>query len=179
MSVIIEECTDADMTRAFELLSVAFGHEHPYIESVFPAHETADGRRIGGERLLEFRKADPFATNIKALDPETGKMIGHARWIVCDGALAPEFELSGDYWDSQEQKEFASWMYSQYLVPRREAIKNSGGHIVCRIMKTPLISTKLTFHSTRSDDRRSRVSETGDWSRPIEVGTDIRRQARC
>ncbi|KAF2875747.1 acyl-CoA N-acyltransferase [Massariosphaeria phaeospora] len=95
MPFTISECTDADMPRAFELLSLAFGHEHPYIESVFPAHATAEGRRVGGERFLEFRKADPLATKIKAVDVETGNMIGHARWIVCDGGLAPEFELDG------------------------------------------------------------------------------------
>lgn len=136
MAFVIEECTDADMPRAFELLSLAFGNEHPYIEAVFPAHQSSEGRRIGGERLLGFRQADPFATNMKAVDPKTDKMIGHARWIICDGALAPEFELSGDYWETEDEKEFAAWMYSQYLVPRRETIKKSGGHIVGMMLLT-------------------------------------------
>lgn len=129
----IEECTDADYYRAFELLSTAFGHEHAFVESVFPNHDSPEGRRAGGERLLEAAKTEPTITDIKAVDEETGKTIGHARWMICDGRIPPESELSGDYWETQDQKDFAAHMFSQYLVPRRKAIKESGGHIVCKL----------------------------------------------
>ncbi|KAF2110668.1 acyl-CoA N-acyltransferase [Lophiotrema nucula] len=130
MPFTIQECTDEDMPRAFELLSEAFGHEHPYVESVFPAHGTPEGRRIGGERMLQWRKGDPLAINVKAVDDAAGKMIGHARWIIPNGVVPPEFELGGDYWETEDQKEYAAWMFSQYLVPRRKAFKEYGGNVV-------------------------------------------------
>jgi hypothetical protein len=133
MPFTIQECTDEDMPRAFELLSEAFGHEHPYVESVFPAHGTLEGRRIGGERMLQWRKGDPLAINVKAVDDATGKMIGHAKWIIPKGVAPPEFELSGDYWETEDQKEYAAWMFSQYLVPRRKAFKEYGGNVVCML----------------------------------------------
>lgn len=130
MTFIIQECTDEDMPRAFELLSEAFGHEHPYVEHVFPTHDTPEGRRTGAERLLAWRKGDPLATNIKAVDVETGKMIGHAKWIIPKGVVPPEYGLDGDYWESEEEKEYAAWLYSQYLVPRRKAFKEYGGNVI-------------------------------------------------
>lgn len=121
------------MTRAFELLSEAFGHEHPYVEYVFPAHATPHGRRTGAERLLEWRKGDPLAINIKAVDDVSGKMVGHAKWIIPKGVVPPEFELGGDYWETEDQKEYAAWIYSQYLVPRRKAFKEYGGNVICML----------------------------------------------
>ncbi|KAF2001409.1 hypothetical protein P154DRAFT_464335 [Amniculicola lignicola CBS 123094] len=130
MPFTILECTDSDMPRAFELLSIAFGHEHPYVESVFPAHETPEGRRTGGERLLGWRKGDPLAINMKAVDDATGKMIGHAKWIIPRGVVPPEFALGGEYWESGEEKEYAAWIFGQYLMPRRKVFKESGGNVV-------------------------------------------------
>ncbi|PVH98122.1 hypothetical protein DM02DRAFT_657602 [Periconia macrospinosa] len=136
MSFTIQECTDEDMPRAFELLSEAFGHEHPFVEYVFPAHDRPQGRRDGAERFLQWRKGDPLATNIKAVHNETGEMVGHAKWIIPKGVVPPEFELGGDYWETEDQKEYAAWIYSQYLVPRRQAFKDYGGNVVALDLMT-------------------------------------------
>ena len=129
MAFTVEECTDADMARMFELVSVAFGHEHEYVEAVFPDHDTPAGRAAGSERMLAM-KADPTATFIKVID-EDGKMIAGAKWNVFDGEVPPEYVLEGDYWKSQEEKDYANHMFAAYLVPRRKAIKDSAGNLVC------------------------------------------------
>jgi len=105
MRLRTEERTDEDMPRAFEPLS--------YVESVFPTDGTPEGRRLGAERLLQWRKSDPLAANVKAVDEARGKMIGHANWIIPKGVIPPEFELSGDHWETEEEKEYAAWMCSQ------------------------------------------------------------------
>jgi hypothetical protein len=129
MPFVVEECTDADMPCIFELFSVAFGHEHEYCEAVFPDHDTPTGRAAGSERMLSF-KADPVATFIKVVN-EAGKTIAGAKWNVYDGEVPPEYELEGDYWRSQEEKVYTNALFTAYLAPRRTAIKDSGGNLVC------------------------------------------------
>jgi hypothetical protein len=126
----IEKCTEADMARFFEIVSLAFGHEHEYIESVYPDHDTPAGRAAGAERMLATMKADIYATWLKVVNEE-GEMVAGAKWNIYDHVLPPEFEAEGDYWKSDEEKEYGQHMFRTYLVPRRKAIKESGGHIVC------------------------------------------------
>lgn len=95
--------------------------------------------------MLEWRKGDPLATNIKAVDEATGKMIGHARWIIPKGVVPQEFELDGDYWDSEEEKEYAGWLFSQFMVPRRKAFKEYGGDVVCMSVRVGYNGVKLTL----------------------------------
>ncbi|PQE17189.1 N-acetyltransferase protein [Rutstroemia sp. NJR-2017a WRK4] len=109
MTLKVEVCSDADMARTFAILSEAFGHEHPYIEAAFPAHETPAGREIGAARMLSIKNADPTATYLKVIDTET------------------EADLDGDFWENTEDKEYAQLLCREYLIPRREAIKESDG----------------------------------------------------
>lgn len=47
LSVLADQrISDADMPRAFAIISKAFGHDHEYIEAVFPAHATDYGRAV-------------------------------------------------------------------------------------------------------------------------------------
>jgi hypothetical protein len=125
-------CTDADMARTFAILSDAFGHEHPYIEAAFPAHETPSGRAVGGERMLAIKNSDPTATFLKVVDTETGEMIAQAKWNIFQDNIPPELDLDGDFWgDDTEEKEYAQHLCRDYLILRRKAIKESGGNLVC------------------------------------------------
>lgn len=131
MSLKLETCTDADMHRSFAIISSAFGHEHPYIDACYPDHDQELGRMRGGERLLAIKQSDPNTTFIKVVDTQTGKMIALGKWNVYDGTVPEEAELDGDFWQSQEEKEYAQYLFREYLVPRRKAIKESGGNLVC------------------------------------------------
>ncbi|MCJ1347117.1 hypothetical protein MMC31_005338 [Peltigera leucophlebia] len=111
MAFKIEECNDTDMDRIFEIFSSAFGHEHPYIESVFPLHATPQGRRLGGQRMLAFKKADPNTTFLKVVETSTGDVVALAKWNISDGSIPDEFELDGDFWESENEKEYAQHMF--------------------------------------------------------------------
>lgn len=132
MDLSIEECSDDDMLRTFEIISAAFRHEHPYIEAVFPSHDSPMGRVAGGARMLAIKRTDPHTIFIKAVDKATGLMIGQAKWNIYDGVVPAEVELEGDFWDTADEKEFAQHLYREYLVPRRTAIRELGGKVICR-----------------------------------------------
>ncbi|KAL8766222.1 MAG: hypothetical protein Q9209_006936 [Squamulea sp. 1 TL-2023] len=132
MVLKVETCSDADMDRGFAIISSAFGHEHPYIEYVFPNHATNPGRKVGGERLLAMKNSDPNAIFLKVTETDTGEMIALAKWNVYDGVIPEAVELNGDFWANSEDKEYAQHLFRGYLAPRRKAIEESGGHLVCK-----------------------------------------------
>jgi hypothetical protein len=132
MALELSYCTDADMKRAFEILSLCFGHEHPFIEAVYPLHDTPTGRAHGAERLLAMKKADPNTMFLKVTDTCTGIIIGMSKWNIYKGVIPDEVtKLEGNYWSSQEAKEVAEWYANDYLLLRNKAIRDSGGHLVC------------------------------------------------
>ncbi|KAL8811339.1 MAG: hypothetical protein Q9223_000357 [Gallowayella weberi] len=130
MVLKLEPCTDDDMDRTFAIVSSAFGHEHTYFDAVYPAHDTPSGRKNGGDRLLAIKHSDPLTTFLKVTDTDTGEMIAAAKWNIYDGVVPEEAELDGDYWEGEEEKEYAMYMFREYLGPRRAAIKASAGKLV-------------------------------------------------
>ncbi|KAL8736507.1 MAG: hypothetical protein Q9166_000299 [cf. Caloplaca sp. 2 TL-2023] len=131
MVLKLQTCTDEDMHRTFEIVSSAYGHEHPYIDAVYPSHDTPSGRQTGGDRLLAIKRSDPHTTFLKVTDTATGEMIAQAKWNVYDGIVPREGELDGDFWGGEDEKEYARYLFREYLAPRRAAIRASGGRIVC------------------------------------------------
>lgn len=139
----LETCTDADMDRAFAIVSSAFGHDHPYIDAVFPDHGTEHGRKRGGERMLAIKNSDPNTTFIKVVDMLSGKMIALAKWNVYkDGTVPEEGELEGEFREGREEKEYARYLFREFLVPRRRAIRESGGRLVCKLKQVDLYYAK-------------------------------------
>lgn len=132
MSFKLETCTDGDMGRGFAILSSAFGHKHPYIDACFPDHDQEIGRKRGGERLLAIKQSDPNTTFIKVTDMQTGTMIALAKWNVYNGTVPEEAELEGEFRHGPDEKEYAQYLFCEFLVPRREAINNSAGRLVCK-----------------------------------------------
>ena len=131
MRLQVAPCEDGDMDLAFAVISEAFGHEHPYFDYCFPKHDTHEGRKTGGERILAVKNGDPNTTYIKVTDSGTGLIIGVAKWNVYDGVQPEEADLDGPYWDSDSDKRLAQEMWAGYLLPRRQAIKDTGGKLVC------------------------------------------------
>lgn len=136
MPLKLETCTDTDMDRTFAIISSAFGHEHPYIDACFPNHDKEIGRKVGGERMLAMKRTDPNTTFIKVVDTQVGKIIAMAKWNIYDGTLPEEVDVDGDYWQGQDDKEYAQYLFREYLVPRRRAIRESGGNLVCKSIVT-------------------------------------------
>lgn len=132
MVLKLEVCSDADMYRTFEIMSQAFGHEHPYIEAAYPAHHTPEGRELGSARMLNVKKTDSTTTFLKVTDTDTGNMIAQAKWNVYENHIPAEADLEGDFWEENEEKEYAQLLCREYLIPRRKAIRDLAGNLLCR-----------------------------------------------
>ena len=91
MPLKLETCSDADMDRAFAIVSAAFGREHPYQNNISPEDDTESGRKTGAERMLATKKSDPNTTFIEVVDTETHKMRRSTRGI-CSEATLPHAE---------------------------------------------------------------------------------------
>ncbi|KAL8282772.1 hypothetical protein RB597_010152 [Gaeumannomyces tritici] len=78
-------CEPEDLERCFEVVSLAFGHDHPYIDALFPAHDTPQGRADGARWLVSALR-DPSGTGRAARlcrhrhGPHCGlRKVGHLR----------------------------------------------------------------------------------------------------
>ena len=131
MVLKVEHCTDADMDRTFAIISSAFANDHPYINAAFPKHSTPEGRGLGGERMLAIKRSDPNTTFLKVTDTDTGEMIAQAKWNIYDGVVPEEADIDGPFWETEDDKEYAQILCREYLIPRRRAIRDAGGKLVC------------------------------------------------
>ncbi|KAL9120544.1 MAG: hypothetical protein Q9187_002900 [Circinaria calcarea] len=136
MALKLETCRDDDMDRTFAIISLAFAHEHPYIDAAFPAHDTPAGRISGGKRMLAIKHSDPNTTFLKVTDAGTGEMVAQAKWNVYNGVVPEEIELEGDFWETEDEKEYAQHLFREYLATRRRAIKKSGGNLVYKLLRS-------------------------------------------
>jgi hypothetical protein len=132
MALKVELCTEADMPRAFEIISVAFGHIHAYVEAVWPEHDTDAGRAAGAERLLGAKQTQPWAHLCKVTDTETHEIVGFAKWDVYDGVV-PEVPTSmpPQYYKDDDAKEYAEYIWTEFTRRRWDAVRASQGKIVC------------------------------------------------
>jgi len=131
MGLEVDVCQDSDMARTFAILSSAFGHEHPYIDAAFPEHDTPEGRERGGARMLAIKQSDPSTTFLKVTDTDTGLVIAQAKWNIYKNTIPAESDLDGPFWDTSDEKEYAQHLCREYLIPRRKAIRESAGNILC------------------------------------------------
>jgi hypothetical protein len=129
----VERCNDEDMARTFEIKSVTFGGIHPYIEAAYPAHSTPVGRKSGAKRFLAVKQDDPCSNFIKVVDTDSGKIIATAKWNIYRDTIPEEKDLDGDFWENDEDKEYAQVLCREYLIPRRKAIRESKGNIICKL----------------------------------------------
>ena len=133
MGLVLDYCEDEDMQRVFEIMSEAFQGE-PYIDAVFPNHTTSAGRLAGGKRLLESKRTEKNATFLKVTDSASGTIIGQAKWLIFEQAAGAgkldKAKLSDDYWATEDDKEYASYLYAQYTARRRQAISSANGPLI-------------------------------------------------
>jgi hypothetical protein len=129
-SFAIERCAEADMPRVFELVSLAFANDHEYVDAVFPAHNTPAGRKAGSERMLQLFHGDPYGNIIKCVDNETGTIVAAAKWNFYNGGDIPaQPAIDGDYWENEEDKEFAQALFQSFFAPRQRVIEETGARL--------------------------------------------------
>lgn len=130
-SLQVQRCTPADIPRVFEIVSLAFANDHEYVDAVFPAHTTPAGRKVGSERMLQTFHGDPYGNFVKVVDSDTGDIIAAAKWnIYKAGEVPPQPEIDGDYWENEEEKEFAQCIFRAFFAPRQKVIEETDGRLV-------------------------------------------------
>lgn len=127
----VHPCTEADIPRVFEIISLAFGHDHEYMDAIFPAHDTPEGRRAGSERMLQIFHGDPYGHFMKVVETDTGIVAGAAKWnIYKSGEVPPQPAIGGDYWESGVDKEFAQALFHGFFALRQGVIEETNGSLV-------------------------------------------------
>lgn len=130
----VQPCVEADMPRVFEIISLAFAHDHEYMDSIFQGHDTPAGRKAGGERMLDLMRLDTNGHFLKVVDHDNhDKIVAAAKWnIYTDGVVPPQPAIGGEYWDTEENKEFALAMFWGFFTPRQRVIEETNGRLVGR-----------------------------------------------
>lgn len=133
MVLNLEVSSDADMPRTFAIFSDAFGHDEPLVNAVWPKCDTPAGRASGAERMLDIKNLDPNSTFLKVFDTETGTMIAMAKLNIFKNTIPSELDLDGDFWEIEEDKEYAQHLVRELLISRREMIRKTGGNVLCML----------------------------------------------
>jgi GNAT superfamily N-acetyltransferase len=132
MAVQVLPAEDADMHRIFSIAALAFDRNEPFWDLMYPNHWTEEGKRAGGERMLKTKHEDPNTIFLKAVGPETGEIMGMAKWNVYDNVMPDMSEITdaGDHWESKDDREYATAMVNAFLKDRNEAVKAGQGNLV-------------------------------------------------
>lgn len=121
---------DADMQRLFTITSLAFKDNEPFWDAMYPHHTTEAGRRIGGERFLKAKKADPNTHYIKAVDDSMGEIAGFAKWNVFQDRLPASAKAEGPYWESENDREYAQHLMNEFSRDRTKFVESRDGNAV-------------------------------------------------
>jgi hypothetical protein len=132
--VTVSLLDDADVPPSFEVVSKSFGHDAPFIDVYFPDHDTPSGRIKGSKRLSVWKQASKASTFLKAVtqagEGNKDQVIGIAVWTPmkeAPSAKLEEVENVEEVWPDKEDREFASRLWREYVIPRTEAINDSQG----------------------------------------------------
>jgi len=132
MPVQVLEAEDTDMERIFEIGSLAFARAEPLWDVFWPKHWEEAGRKQGAERMRETRRRDHTTKYMKAVDSETGAIMGFAKWNVYDAKnnvpAAPE--PVANYWDQGDDLEYSAIVGELFAKERNQAVRENGGNLV-------------------------------------------------
>ncbi|KAF2171753.1 hypothetical protein M409DRAFT_17988 [Zasmidium cellare ATCC 36951] len=137
-SIQVQEASNPDLPHLFTITSLAFQHTEPFWDLTFPSHDTPQGRSHGAHRFLLKRLSDPTIVYTKASintpsSSSNDKIVGMARWHICEGEAPPEreYELpggnpgyAGEEWEAYKR------LSDAFMAKRNRAIRDSGGRIV-------------------------------------------------
>ncbi|KAI1116977.1 hypothetical protein F5Y14DRAFT_13222 [Nemania sp. NC0429] len=123
-----------DIPICFQVLSKSFGHNAPFVDVYFPDHDTPAGQAQGSKRLTSWKDGSLSSTFLKAVASNsysgTDTIVGLAIWTLMKTpppAAIEEAENVEEVWPDKQDREFMSQLWKQYVIPRTETIKASGG----------------------------------------------------
>ncbi|KAI3326260.1 hypothetical protein HD806DRAFT_489804 [Xylariaceae sp. AK1471] len=125
--------SDEDIPMCFRVLSKSFGHDAPFVDSYFPHHDTSAGQTQGSRRLTAWKHASEDSTFLKAITRpgiEEEQIIGLAVWTHMKDPPAAELEEAEnvrEVWPNDDDREFMARLWKEYVGPRTQAVRDSGG----------------------------------------------------
>ncbi|PVH96437.1 hypothetical protein DM02DRAFT_535230 [Periconia macrospinosa] len=131
--IFVSPLADNDIPASFRVLSKSFGHDAPFVDIYFPAHDTPAGQAQGSKRLQAWKQSAPNSTFLKAVT-KTGsqqeRLIGIAIWTHMEQAPPAELDQTENVvgvWPDERDREFMTRLWREYVVPRSQAINESQG----------------------------------------------------
>ncbi|KAI0101147.1 hypothetical protein F4814DRAFT_106430 [Daldinia grandis] len=123
-----------EIPTAFQVLSKSFGHDAPFVDIYFPNHDTPSGQAQGSKRLAAWKQTSEASTFLKTTtrgdQGDQELIVGFAVWTLMKEAppadLAEEEDVE-EIWPDEGDREFMTRLWSDYVIPRSEAIEESGG----------------------------------------------------
>lgn len=173
----IQPCTEEDIPRFFDIISDAFAHDHEYCDAVFHKHDTPEGRKSGTQLMTHIYHNDPVGHFVKAVETETGKIVGAAKWnIYKAGEVPPQAELGGPFWPNEEEEEFAKAIFHSFFAPRQKVLEELNGRLVGKLScSNSAHGSSLTSSSSRNAHGRPSLPRSGCGEITRKVGNRTRR----
>lgn len=132
--VTVALLSDEDIPTSFHLVSESFAHDAPFIDAYFPDHDTPSGRAQGSKRLALWKQASTTSTFLKAVtEASQGNkdcIIGVAVWThmkESPPADLEQVENTKEVWPDEDDREFMTRLWRDYVKPRTQVIENSRG----------------------------------------------------
>ncbi|KAI2610537.1 hypothetical protein GGR54DRAFT_370814 [Hypoxylon sp. NC1633] len=122
---------DEDIPTCFQVVSLSFAHDKPFVDIYFPNHDTPHGQAQGSERLTAWKRTSKDSTFLKAVIQEDSQeqIIGIGIWTLMKTAPPAELEKAENIeaWPDEADREFMARLWKDYVVPRSQAVENSNG----------------------------------------------------
>ncbi|KPI37035.1 uncharacterized protein AB675_3717 [Cyphellophora attinorum] len=126
--ISIIQCTDDDLPSAMAAISNGFGHDAPFFDCYFPAHDTSAGQESGLKRLQFWKENSPNSTFLKATT-EAGKLIGFGVWTFMTEPVSDKLDEVeadvGETWPDKDDADHMRELWQQYVPYRNGAIGDS------------------------------------------------------
>ncbi|OTA55138.1 hypothetical protein K449DRAFT_425982 [Hypoxylon sp. EC38] len=126
--------SDEEIPICFQILSKSFGHDAPFVDIYFPGHDTPSGQVQGSRRLMEWKQTSKNSTFLKAVIPagpgNQERVIGFAIWTYMKEAPPADLDKVEDVkevWPDEDDREFMTRLWGDYVVPRTQVINGSSG----------------------------------------------------
>ena len=132
--VRVSPVSDEDIPACFQVLSKSFGHDAPFVDVLFPNHDTPSGQAKGSKRLREWKQTSKDSTFLKTVvQASPGKwtqITGFAIWTLMKKPPPEELDKAEDVeevWPDEDDRQFATRLWRDYVKPRSQAIRESDG----------------------------------------------------
>lgn len=175
--------SDKDIPTCFQVLSESFGHDAPFVDIYFPGHDTPSGQAQGTKRLTAWKQSSEDSTFLKAVaragEGHQEHIVGLAVWTYMKEPPPAELEKVEDVeevWPDEEDREFMTRLWRDYVIPRTRVINESSNKGVYGKrkqfgLKEMQISYNLNLeYSSRIARGSSRLPAFRCWHSSCQVG---------